>query len=209
MKKIIGMIAIVLAVSPVFAGFRIDYNTANRMDIVDDAGNSMMYIDDAGTTGNAVVSGNLSATGTMAVGATTITGATSITGATNVIGATDISGALTQDGAFISEPGFVVNIDTATVITNIESFILVVGSNTSGGFAVTNTGIVLSTAAAYATNGQLTTLMGTSDTYTVRIADSATFATNDNTTYTLGLGDNLSMRYYTGIWYEVAKSTGN
>lgn len=115
---------------------------------------------------------------------------------------------LTQDGPYVMEPTSVVNIDTATVVTALDSFIVVVGSNSSGGFAVTNTGILLSTSAVYALDGQEVRLMGTSDTNTVKFSESTTLQLNGGTTYTLGLGDNVSFQYYGGVWYEVHKSTG-
>ena len=201
MKRFLAIAVLLLSASVASAGFRWDYNTTDNMILLDSAGNTMVTFVDNGTTGSVQSSG-----GSTVDGNSTLTGTLDVTGASSV-------GKLTQNGVLVNVPTSVISIDTATVISassiQSESFVLVKGSNTSGGFPVTNTGIVLSTASTYATNGQICRIMGTSATDTVSFTDSATFALNGDETYILGLGDNITMQYYTGIWYEVAKSTNN
>lgn len=215
MKKLIA-ISVFLCVSCVLisrAEFRWDFNTSGSNKMLDTSGNTLLNVVDDGTTGELEiqeldVAGDIDIGGTTNLDAVDIDSDIDVDGTSNldevdIDGATDISAAFTQDGLFIQEPPTLVNIDTATVITALDSFIMVVGSNTTGatgGFAVTNNVVALSTAAAYATNGQIVELFGTSDTYTVTFTDDAAFQM-DGGTVVLGLGGSVRFRYYNGVWY--------
>lgn len=139
-----------------------------------------------------------------------VTGDCDIDGTSNldevdIDGAIDISADLTLDGGFIQEPPSVVNLDTSTALGTLDSFVLIIGSNTTGAFAMTSDATpFISTTTA--TSGQLIQLMGTSDTGTVTLSDdsqvSGSLLELDGNTVALGLGDNITFRYYSGKWYQ-------
>ena len=131
-----------------------------------------------------------------------IAGTLEVDGAGRFDAALDISAAFTQDGALIQEPAAVVQVDTATTVTATDSFILVIGSNTTTGeFAVTNTAAFLSTATANAVNGQIVEIMGTSATATVTLTDDSDALQMDGSTVVLALGGSVRFRYYNSTWY--------
>jgi len=174
--------------------------------------------------GTSHITSNLDVSGTLTVdGATTLTGAITatsglvgdVTGAVagNITG--DVSGnvtgdvtttAISIDGTKIDVPTAVVQLDTATALGTLDSFVIVVGSNAaSGAFPMTSAATpFISTTTA--TAGQEIMIMGSSATGTVTLSDNGTVSGSllelDGTTITLGLGSNITLRYYSGKWYQ-------
>ena len=138
-------------------------------------------------------------------GATKFDGALTLTGAVNITGATDISATFTQDGAFIQEPGSVVILDTSTALGTLDSFVLIIGSGTSGAFAMTSDATPF-IATTTATNGQQIKIMGTDATGTVTLSDNSQVAGSllelDGNTIVIGLGSNITFTYFDGSWYQ-------
>lgn len=143
-------------------------------------------------------SGNCNITGTYnAESGLSITGTSSL-GVTNITGATDISATFTQDGVKIETSASSIVVDTGTVITVTDRYMVLNATGTS------------QTIKPFASAPILSTSTHTNNTVVTLYVEEGSIVLDDNATQaigadiTLGATDNITLWLNTDVWVKVA-----
>lgn len=140
-------------------------------------------------------------------GDTTIAGTLAVTGAAtlgvvNVTGATDISATLTLDGAMVYTPPTAIVVDTGTIITVTDRYVILNATGTSQVIKPFASTPMLSTSTH--TNGTVVTFIGEEG--SIVFDDNANQQLAGGSEFTLSIDDNITLYLRGDVWIEIGES---